>query len=391
MMQTWAQSNRDQSANILAGIIILVAFIISGCSATTILNEPTKTSPQLTPTSDDNSINTPLTTQKLRITNQGALPIQHLVVRFPEDKIDFGDVLPGMTTNYLVIPHGVYRYAAYDVEVNGQKYQQPVVDWIGETPMQGESFIYTIEADPSRWQTEGQVIKLVQAREDQSTSDSTPSPTQTPDLSSLNTESADFLLTKGTSWIYSYDEYEPTQTDPTKVTSATYQFTETVVDTVATTKYFVAHIHRDEQFVKADPDWVLTESSRPKEFWYIVSGQQVFESFKQPDLNLIQLDSLILVFDFPFSVGKSWCPKAPPAENKECISMGKKTVASKENYEAPFGTLNDCYQINEDVNSGGVTRWFCKGVGIAAQKYEHGGTRFGFTQVLIGYTKGPTP
>ena len=101
MMQTWKQSNRDQSANILAGIIILGAFIISGCSATTILNEPTKTSPQLKPTSDDNSINTPLTTQKLRITNQGALPIQHLVVKFPEDKIDFGDVSPGITTDYL--------------------------------------------------------------------------------------------------------------------------------------------------------------------------------------------------------------------------------------------------------------------------------------------------
>jgi hypothetical protein len=120
---------------------------------------------------------------------------------------------------------------------------------------------------------------------------STTAKTVTPDSPSLNTESADFLLTKGTSWIYSYDEYKPTQTDPTKVTSATYQFTETVVDTESTTKYFVAHIHRDEQFVKADPDWVLTESSRPKEYWYLVSGQQIFESFKQPNTTFNRIHS----------------------------------------------------------------------------------------------------
>jgi hypothetical protein len=40
--------------------------------------------------------------------------------------------------------------------------------------------------------------------------------------------------------------------------------------------------------------------------------------------------------------------------------------------------------------SGSVTRWFCKGVGIAAQKYEHGGARFGFIQVLTGKKRGVT-
>ena len=109
---------------------------------------------------------TPVTTQKLRITNQSTFLIQNLIVRFPEDKINFGDVLPGETTDYRDVPLGVYRYAAYDFEVDGQKYQQPVVDWVGESPMNGEAFTYILDVDPSKWETEGQVIRLVQMNEE---------------------------------------------------------------------------------------------------------------------------------------------------------------------------------------------------------------------------------
>jgi len=38
---------------------------------------------------------------------------------------------------------------------------------MGETPMQGEAFTYLIEADPLQWQTQGQVIQLVQVSTDQ--------------------------------------------------------------------------------------------------------------------------------------------------------------------------------------------------------------------------------
>jgi WD40 repeat protein len=51
--------------------------------------------------------------------------------------------------------------------VEGQSYEQPVVDWTGETPMQEENFTYTIDVDPTRWQTEGQIIQLVEVSTDQ--------------------------------------------------------------------------------------------------------------------------------------------------------------------------------------------------------------------------------
>lgn len=105
--------------------------------------------------------------QRLRITNQSNIPLHNLVMRFPDERIEFGDVPGGTTTEYREAPQGVYRYTAYDVEVNGQEYQQPVVDWVGETPMQGENFTYIIDVDTARWQTEGQVIQLVQVSIDQ--------------------------------------------------------------------------------------------------------------------------------------------------------------------------------------------------------------------------------
>ena len=91
-------------------------------------------------------------------------------MRFPEDELDFGDVPPGVTSGYQNVPHGVYRYAAYDVEVDGQKYEQPVVDWIGENPMEGNAFTYVLDADPTRWKTDGQVIWLAQVIEEPATS-----------------------------------------------------------------------------------------------------------------------------------------------------------------------------------------------------------------------------
>jgi len=112
--------------------------------------------------------------QKLRIINQSNILLHNLVVVFPDERIEFGDVPGGTTTEYRDVPQGVYRYAAYYVEVNGQSYEQPVVDWVGETPMQGENFTYIIDVDPARWQKEGQVIQLVKVSTDQSVEVSLP-------------------------------------------------------------------------------------------------------------------------------------------------------------------------------------------------------------------------
>ncbi len=104
-------------------------------------------------------------TPRLRITNSGTHSIQNLTVLFPEDRIEFGDVPAGGTTEYKHVPNGVYSYAAYRYEVNGQTITQPVIDWVGEQPMAGDSFTYTINVDSSR--PELQRVQLVDVTRDE--------------------------------------------------------------------------------------------------------------------------------------------------------------------------------------------------------------------------------
>jgi hypothetical protein len=84
------------------------------------------------------------------------------VILFPKDRIEFGDVPAGATTVYQDVPGGIYRYAAYEVVIEGQKYEQPVIDWVGESPMPGNAFTYVLDADPAAWETDGLVIWLVE-------------------------------------------------------------------------------------------------------------------------------------------------------------------------------------------------------------------------------------
>lgn len=103
--------------------------------------------------------------QRLRITNNGSTPIKNLVVCFPEDYIAFGDIPAGTTTEYKDVPNGVYGYAAYKFEVDGEIVTQRVVDWVGENPMSGILFTYTIDFDPNRENTWSR-IRLTDVKND---------------------------------------------------------------------------------------------------------------------------------------------------------------------------------------------------------------------------------
>lgn len=154
----------------LFSAIIIALILLAACQPST---DAPKATPTLQVTPSNTSVPTITATpagalpnilplQKLRIINQSVIELHNLVVVFPDERIAFGDVPGGTTTEYREVPQGVYRYAAYDVEVNGQSYEQPVIDWVGETPKQGDAFTYILDVDPARWQTEGQVIQLVE-------------------------------------------------------------------------------------------------------------------------------------------------------------------------------------------------------------------------------------
>lgn len=103
--------------------------------------------------------------QRLRLINQSAVPISNLSVLFPEQEVAFGDVAANATTEYKVFPKGVYGYAAYRYDMNGKTITQPVIDWVGEKPMQGSAFTYTILFDPNNPQL--QAVQLVKVARDE--------------------------------------------------------------------------------------------------------------------------------------------------------------------------------------------------------------------------------
>jgi hypothetical protein len=94
---------------------------------------------------------------RLRVLNTGSLPIQNLVVIFPEDRIEFGDIPAGAATEYKDVPHGVYSYAAYEFEVDGQVVTLSVLDWVGEKPLSGLSFTCEVNFDPGNFEPEGAI------------------------------------------------------------------------------------------------------------------------------------------------------------------------------------------------------------------------------------------
>lgn len=135
---------KDHLINLIRKVFLLTAllgFVMSSCNSQ----------------SDD--------VPQLRITNNGSIPINNLVVMFPEDRVEFGNIPTGATTEYKDVPKGVFSYAAYQFEVNGEVITQPVIDWVGENPMSGILFTYTVDFDPNR-ASQGDRVQLLKVKND---------------------------------------------------------------------------------------------------------------------------------------------------------------------------------------------------------------------------------
>lgn len=145
----------------VAILLLVLSFGLAGCAGVVATATATATpQPTLVPTGTPTP--TPVPSQQLRLVNQSAYTLKNLVVCFPQEQVAFGDLAPGQTSDYREVPLGVYRYAAYLVDLEGQHYEQPVIDWVGEVPMPGAAFTYVLDADPAKWGTQGAVIFLTQ-------------------------------------------------------------------------------------------------------------------------------------------------------------------------------------------------------------------------------------
>ena len=136
-------------------ISLMVSFLsvlLVGCTPTPAASD--------TPTPAAPATPTQATPQRLRIRNANTTEIKGLVVGFPKDRIEFGDIAPGSTTEYKAVPNGVLPYSAYSFEMDGQAKDQAVTDWIGVQLLPGNDFTYRVDFDPSRW-SQNEAIRLL--------------------------------------------------------------------------------------------------------------------------------------------------------------------------------------------------------------------------------------
>ena len=195
---------------------------------------------------------------------------------------------------------------------------------------------------------------------------------------------SEFPLHVGTTWVYAYEAYEPSASDPTQIVKATYQLTQTVIETETNSSYFVAHVTSDYQLMNADMEWRgWYVDGLSKETWYVTNGQKIFET-RFFDSKNIDEDRMILEYVFPLEMDSRWCQ----LQNPPCQYVGWRVVTSQSSYETPIGKFDDCYHMRDIYNGGGLFQKFCVGIGVVTMKYDHIGTSFGFEQTLIDYSIG---
>lgn len=223
--------------------------------------------------------------------------------------------------------------------------------------------------------------------------ESNPSQPYSPEQLTIDNPLTEFPLTIGTTWVYSYTPYDPLPSDPTQTMTATYIMTETVINLRSMPPYWAAQVERVQEVISQPAGWGQVISNQPERFWYVISGTLIFEQWEEPNsMNFPDFSSL--AYNLPLRVDKQWCPIRLDLSNWDnpreiyCEANGMRTVVDQMAYETPAGTFDNCYEITEAFTSGGVTRWFCEGIGVVAASYDHGGTRFGFRQVLIDYSVG---
>jgi hypothetical protein len=80
---------------------------------------------------------------EIRLMNSGAVPLQDVVVVFPDTTENFSDIAPGEATSFRTIPRA-YRYAKIEAVVEGQPTVLQPEDYVGEKLLGRGQFTYSL-------------------------------------------------------------------------------------------------------------------------------------------------------------------------------------------------------------------------------------------------------
>ena len=89
-------------------------------------------------------------TSRIRVVNESTDALRDLHLLFPREDVAVGDVAAGAASDYVEVTHGVYNYSAFRFLRGGEYVVQPVIDFVGETPLPIDDYTYVLGVDPDR-------------------------------------------------------------------------------------------------------------------------------------------------------------------------------------------------------------------------------------------------
>jgi hypothetical protein len=87
---------------------------------------------------------------RIRVVNESSEELRDLELLFPQEEVAVGDVAAGAASDYVEVPQGVYNYSAFRFLRDGKSVVQPVIDFVGESPLPIDDYTYLIGVDSER-------------------------------------------------------------------------------------------------------------------------------------------------------------------------------------------------------------------------------------------------
>ena len=85
---------------------------------------------------------------EIRVANRSDRDFDSVDVTFTTDKVSYGPVAKGATSEYRSTPKA-YRYALVVVTAGGETFRFQPIDFVGETPLAPGRYTYALNVEPS--------------------------------------------------------------------------------------------------------------------------------------------------------------------------------------------------------------------------------------------------
>jgi len=86
---------------------------------------------------------------EIRVANRSDRDFDQVDVTFNSQKVSYGPVAKGATSEYRTAQEEAYRYALVVVTAGGETFRFQPIDFVGETPLAPGRYTYALNIDPN--------------------------------------------------------------------------------------------------------------------------------------------------------------------------------------------------------------------------------------------------